>query len=64
MLMRADILVKIKQCDGMLMHALNIFQVRLELLQYRCRSSNQPPYAHRRRWPSVFTLRNFLKPVR
>jgi hypothetical protein len=31
MFMRADILLKIKHCDGMLTHALSMFQVRLEL---------------------------------
>jgi hypothetical protein len=62
--MRADILLKIKRCDSMLSHALSIFQVRLELQHYRYHSSNQPYCALRQRWPSVFTLRNFLKAVR
>ena len=30
--MRADILSKIKECDGMLTHALSMFQVRFEAL--------------------------------
>lgn len=63
-LMRQDILLKIKRCDNMLTHALSLFQVRLVLQNYPYRSSNHPLCARRRRWPSVFTLRSLLKAVR
>ena len=44
-LQRADILTKVKKCEGMLSHALNIFQVRLQLQRPPRRSSDQslPP---------------------
>ena len=42
-LQRADILTKVKKCDGMLSHALNVFQVRLRLQRPPRRSSDQSP---------------------